>query len=632
MIIGINGNKNILKEVGAFLKEKYGFYFIDVDSIFDNEIKKFNIKGKSIIELQEILFEVKVKVNRKILELLSSLGKKQNVLITSSMQDLDFYKSCDLKIKVDDKHDFYSYDELISGISINEDKTDFHITIDMYNNWQDNLSDFIEYNLFHRAKVSVIVPVYNTEAYLLRCINSIRNQSYKNLEIILINDGSTDNSLKICEMFASIDNRIKVINQSNVGLAETRNRGIEVASCDFICFIDSDDFIESDMIETLLRNLENNNADVSQVRAYIHTRTKGIERFSNERKLEKFDGVAETLNGYANGAISIAAWDKLYRKSFLEKVRFDRSVFKEDVDFIFKLCLNGGKYVCDTKECYHYVKRDSNSITDKFSDKIFQLKEWSFNAYRKIIIEYGEDYRDVAEKCLFNGLTHILKTYKRDLDSKKINVGDYKSEIEQVASDIMNLLLNTDNVTKFDDLDNVLTVINDLIELKAIDKNNMPKLNLQCIGILWNSLNADLMKEAVERISEKAVITEILPIDLGSEYRSFINDIYFYNNEYEGIPYLKGCGLIDMFETNMITLISLNIDITGYLKDKHKGYIFKEALELKRMIRELFKRRIPIYAYDNIFHLTTDQDEYTYTLEVIKKYLEKKEVEDYGRK
>ena len=140
------------------------------------------------------------------------------------------------------------------------------------------------------------------------------------------------------------------------------------------------------------------------------------------------------------------------------------------------------------------------------------------------------------------------------------------------------------------------------------------------------------MKEAIDKISEKAAIIEILPIDFGIDYRSFINDIYFYNNEYEGIPYLKGCGLIDMFENNMITLISLSIDITGYIKDKRKGYIFKEALELKRMIRELFKKRIPVYAYDNIFHLTTDQEEYTYTLDVIKKYLDKKEVEDYGRK
>ncbi len=633
MIIGVNSkNRTNLKKVRLFLEQKYNLYCIDVDSIFANEIKRYSLEDKSISELEKILFDVRNIINKKILELLSASQNNNNILISSSIQGLDCFSKCNLLIGINGNSDSYTNLDILNSINFNDNSVKPHMSIYMDDNWQENLSNFIDYNLSHKPKVSVIVPINNTEPYLVRCINSIRNQSYQNLEIILIDDGSTDNTLKICKLFADMDNRIKAFSQANIGLAETRNRGIDLASGDYICFIDSDDFTENDMIETLLKNLEEHNADVSQVRAYIHTRTRGIEKFSNDRKIATFNGADETLNGYANGEISIAAWDKLYKKSYLDKVRFSKDVFKEDVDFIFKLCLTGGKYVCDTKECYHYVKRDVGSLTAKFSDKIFQLREWSFAAFNKIIAEYGENYRDVAEKCLFNGLTHILKTYKRDLDSKKINAGDYKNKIEQVAYDIMNLLLNCEDITKFDDLDNVLKVIDELIEMNAIGKNNMPKLSLQCIGILWNSLNVDLMQEAINRISDKSVVTEILPIDLGSDYRDFINDIYFYNNEYEGIPYLKGCGLIDMFENNTITLISLSLDITGYIKDKHKGYIFKEALELKKLIREIFKRRIPIYAYDNIFHLTTNQEEYSYTLGVIRKYLERKEAEDYGRK
>ena len=104
-------------------------------------------------------------------------------------------------------------------------------------------------------KISVIVPVYNVEQYLERCVDSIINQTYTNLEIILVNDGSTDNSGKLCDELAKKDERIRVIHKENGGLSDARNRGIDEAESDLVGFIDSDDYIDSDMYEVLLKNL-----------------------------------------------------------------------------------------------------------------------------------------------------------------------------------------------------------------------------------------------------------------------------------------------------------------------------------------------------------------------------------------
>ena len=117
-------------------------------------------------------------------------------------------------------------------------------------------------------KISVIVPVYNVEQYLERCVDSIINQTYKNLEILLVNDGSTDNSGQLCDELAKKDDRIRVIHKENGGLSDARNVGIDEAEAELIGFIDSDDYIDEDMYETLYRQLRESNADLSMCGHY----------------------------------------------------------------------------------------------------------------------------------------------------------------------------------------------------------------------------------------------------------------------------------------------------------------------------------------------------------------------------
>lgn len=136
----------------------------------------------------------------------------------------------------------------------------------------------MESNFAKKCKVSIIVPVYNVEKYVERCIESIIKQSYKNLEIILIDDGSKDNSGKICDEYAQKDNRIKVIHKKNGGLSDARNTGLNIADGEYICFIDSDDYIHKDLVKDNLEKLIQQKADMICFNRFVINGEKIIEK------------------------------------------------------------------------------------------------------------------------------------------------------------------------------------------------------------------------------------------------------------------------------------------------------------------------------------------------------------------
>ena len=162
-------------------------------------------------------------------------------------------------------------------------------------------------------KISVIVPVYNVEQYLERCVESIINQTYKNLEIILVDDGSTDNSGKLCDELAKKDNRIKVIHKENGGLSDARNRGIEEAAANIVGFIDSDDYIDKDMYEVLFENLKKTGANLSMCGHYdvfngiIPNQVENIE----VKLLSPSQAIKMVMEAKI---LSVTAVNKLYKK------------------------------------------------------------------------------------------------------------------------------------------------------------------------------------------------------------------------------------------------------------------------------------------------------------------------------
>lgn len=210
------------------------------------------------------------------------------------------------------------------------------------------------------ALISVIVPVYNVEKYLDECVESIVNQTYKNLEIILVDDGSTDNSGKICDELAKKDNRIHVIHKENGGLSDARNVGIDVSTGDYIQFIDSDDYIEHDMIEFLVSNIIKYNADISICSNYIFDEEECINQSTGEVCLyNRLEILQEVL---LDEKIRCYAWNKLFRKELFKEIRFPKGKILEDILTIPKLFEKANTVIFNDVAKYYYRQREGSIL------------------------------------------------------------------------------------------------------------------------------------------------------------------------------------------------------------------------------------------------------------------------------
>lgn len=209
--------------------------------------------------------------------------------------------------------------------------------------------------------VSIIVPVYNVEKYLKQCIDSIINQTYINTEIILIDDGSTDNSGKICDDYAKKDNRIKVIHKKNEGISATRNRGIDEAYGEYISFVDSDDYIDKDMISILCEDIENNNADIAVCDYYVQEDTKQIKKI----KKDDIHNVktllpSEALKKCFQKEFEFYLWNKMFKKTLFNGIKFPNGKNSEERYTLPKLIDNSKKIIFDSEKLYYYrIRKDS---------------------------------------------------------------------------------------------------------------------------------------------------------------------------------------------------------------------------------------------------------------------------------
>lgn len=223
--------------------------------------------------------------------------------------------------------------------------------------------------------VSIIVPVYNVENYLEKCLDSILSQTYKNYELILINDGSTDSSATIIERYRK-DSRISIISQNNMGLSEARNRGVQAAHGKYITFIDSDDWISKDYLENMIFCILKENADIVSMNYCVVKETKCTKSKRRYRVFEK--NCADSLFGFKDNNY---AWGKLIKTSIFKKYNINFPVGKhyEDIGTMYKIYDHCKKIVLSDKGMYFYLVR-KNSITSKRSlsdviDKIYFLNE-----------------------------------------------------------------------------------------------------------------------------------------------------------------------------------------------------------------------------------------------------------------
>lgn len=214
-------------------------------------------------------------------------------------------------------------------------------------------------------KISVIIPVYNVEKYLSACIKSILNQTHRNLELILIDDGSKDNSGQICDEFAKKDSRIRVIHQENGGVSVARNKGVDISEGDYIAFVDSDDFVAPNMYESLLKAIKRTDADMALCN-YRKVDEEGatISEYTYvQNEVVSGEKALEWLEREHNWSY-VVVWPKLYHRSVFENIRFKEKVICEDEFAVHHIFLKCKKIVTisDSLYCYRYNPSSITSV------------------------------------------------------------------------------------------------------------------------------------------------------------------------------------------------------------------------------------------------------------------------------
>lgn len=257
--------------------------------------------------------------------------------------------------------------------------------------------------------ISVIVPVYNVESYLTRCLDSIKNQSFQNLEVILIDDGSTDRSPEICDKYCQEDIRFQVIHQKNKGQAAARNLALHMAKGDYICFADSDDYMEKDMISELYRSIKKHNSDIA-ICGYKRVDEKDniIKKFSpfdSEQLFSKEQIVVEILKDIR---VFSFLWDKIFKKELLEDIQFPEGKVFEDVATVYKIVQKAQNVSVLPWMLYNYVERGNSTIAS-YSDKRFRDQLEAFYEQKRFAKKY--QYVETVPWIQY----HITETKRRML-------------------------------------------------------------------------------------------------------------------------------------------------------------------------------------------------------------------------
>lgn len=293
--------------------------------------------------------------------------------------------------------------------------------------------------------VSIIVPVYNISAYLPRCISSILKQDYSNIEVILVDDGSTDTSPEICDSWEKKDNRIKVIHKKNGGLSDARNAGIKRASGVYLVFVDGDDFIESDMISYLKKyssqqsisvcRYTNNESYIEKINGNLNA----IPQCLSYKEAVKFYFQDESYKFLYNRQLIYGSfmWNKLFPRIFFKNISFPVGSNYEDIAIILRLYSQADQVIFLSQKKYHYIEREDSIINKKNvvrKDYLIALDK-----QRKQLQEFGL-YDDVKKEYI-TIYTYVLLQMMQEIRLCR-NEDQYKNEFHQYCDAIRDIIKN----------------------------------------------------------------------------------------------------------------------------------------------------------------------------------------------
>lgn len=308
--------------------------------------------------------------------------------------------------------------------------------------------------------ISIIVPVYKVEQYLSKCVGSILAQTYRNLEIFLVDDGSPDNCGALCEELAQKDNRIRVIHKKNGGLSSARNAALEVARGEYFGFVDSDDWIEPDMYETLLGGIQKFDAQMACGGRYDVDGNTGEKTIGLcPQKEECISGMEMLGRVFLWEHCDSAAWDKLYHRSLFENIRYPQGYNSEDIAIFYKLMEKVDKVAMCDKPLYNYVHRPNSITTAKLSDKTFHFLHHTDTIYPYI----QKNYPELADRARFfhiSALVYSVLMIDLASDEDREKYVQVSIQRRRELRSHLPFLLRSDHFKKKDQLTDVLLAWN----------------------------------------------------------------------------------------------------------------------------------------------------------------------------
>lgn len=301
--------------------------------------------------------------------------------------------------------------------------------------------------------ISVIVPIYNVEEYLNRCVESIVNQTYRNLEIILVDDGSPDNCPKMCDDWAGKDNRIKVIHKENGGLSDARNAGMKIATGEYISFIDSDDWIDTETFSLVMEKIIATKAQIGAFNIISVDSDSCTPNLSDEYELLNSEQAIE--NTIDDTGVKTVAWNKVYHKIVLQGLNFPKGKLHEDEFFTFRALDKAEETVYLHRQCYYYFQRPT-SIMGQYNVRHLDMLDGV-----KERMEFVKDsYPCIYRKAKLSFSMCCLFQYEALCKHKEVDLsGEYRRKVKKLRRSV--------NITKEDvkGLDKKLAIYHRLTNL-----------------------------------------------------------------------------------------------------------------------------------------------------------------------
>ncbi len=450
--------------------------------------------------------------------------------------------------------------------------------------------------------VSVIVPIYKVEKYLEKCINSIISQTYKNIEIILVDDGSPDNCGKICDNYAKKDKRIKTFHKKNGGLSDARNYGLKKSIGEYILFVDSDDWIDPEMVEILVNSLEKNNTDISicGIKLIKNNDVEYLKWFKEDTILQKEEALKMLLE---NKVITNHAWNKLYRKEIIEKTPFPKGKLYEDARIMHNVFLNCNSVSITKEYLYNYLIRDTSiSGVNKIENNLDYID--AFIKRYEDMKDISQEYKEICYYQICNIIGIVFTNYVFTEEDKNI----YKEKLESYMTYIKK---GSKSIKKYADKKEKLRILfvkifkYNAAKIKVALKENYKNIN----PTFKNKIKSIIKCEKIPLNSS----TKKVYVFLSADYGNFGDIAITYAQKEYLSSILPGYEIIEIPASkfyNYILFLKRKIteeDIITIVGGGNLGNLYEDLEEMRRTIIKKFKKNLIVSFPQTIIFSNDDK-------------------------